>query len=366
MPIQRRPKSRANTGPKKSVLLSEPVGCQSWLLFIGLLIASLSVLYYAKQIQHTDVQTERIPMNDEGRAMFFVADLPGKGKGVIAARDIKQGELVIRERPLFVVPLQINSSPTALISGLLAKTNSADQAAFMNLSCVNFPKHLEPEKSPEEVALAIFQTNAVAAGNGVGIFPRMARLNHGCSSAFNVVYSWREKEGVLVVYALKSIRKGEELLTTYTELRRPREQRRAYLTEHYGFYCTCSACSIPEEQSRASDIRLATISEEYGRFATWGNHEISGKEAIDHIRKIWALEDEEGYWSERGRLAADAAWIAAAHSDKTATEEWARKAIEWYSYEVGGDSEQVLELHKTLAQAWGTREKMEVGGPRSL
>jgi hypothetical protein len=47
----------------------------------------------------------------------------------------------------------------------------------------------------------------------------------------------------------------------------------------------------------------------------------------------------------------------------TATEEWARKAVEWYSYEVGGDSEQIMELQKTLAQAWGTREKMDVGGP---
>lgn len=108
MPIQRRPKSRANTGPKKSVVLSEPVACQvshnsiypkhlpyadlslkNWLLLIGLLIASLSVLYYAKQIQHTDVQTEGIPMDDKDRAMFFVADLPGKGKGAIAARDIQ-------------------------------------------------------------------------------------------------------------------------------------------------------------------------------------------------------------------------------------------------------------------------------------
>lgn len=58
------------------------------------------------------------------------------------------------------------------------------------------------------MALAIFQTNAVAAGADVGLFPRMARLNHGCSRAFNVVYSWRDQEGVLVVYALRTIKKG--------------------------------------------------------------------------------------------------------------------------------------------------------------
>ena len=47
----------------------------------------------------------------------------------------------------------------------------------------------------------------------------------------------------------------------------------------------------------------------------------------------------------------------------TATKEWAEKAVEWYSYELGGDSEQVMELQKTLAQAWGTQEKMDVGRP---
>ena len=85
-----------------------------------------------------------------------------------------------------------------------------DRQAFWNLSYVNFPSNLSPGEHPDEVALAIFQTNSVAAGDGVaGIFPLMARLNHGCSGAFNVVYTWREREGVLVVHALKYVKKGE-------------------------------------------------------------------------------------------------------------------------------------------------------------
>lgn len=83
----------------------------------------------------------------------------------------------------------------------------------MSLSYVNFPSHLDPWVHPEEVALAIFTTNAVAAGDSeVGIFPRMARLNHGCSRAFNVVYSWRESEKTLVIFALRDIRKGDVFL----------------------------------------------------------------------------------------------------------------------------------------------------------
>lgn len=35
---------------------------------------------------------------------FVVADLPGRGKGLLATRDIEQGELLIQESPLFIVP----------------------------------------------------------------------------------------------------------------------------------------------------------------------------------------------------------------------------------------------------------------------
>jgi hypothetical protein len=92
------------------------------------------------------------------------------------------------------------------MSQALANLTSAQRRALFSLSYVKAP----PSPSTAELALAIFQTNAVAAGsNAVGLFPRMARLNHGCARSFNSVYSWREDEGVLVVHALKSISEGE-------------------------------------------------------------------------------------------------------------------------------------------------------------
>lgn len=85
-----------------------------------------------------------------------------------------------------------------------------DREAYTNLSYVHLPTGVDPLKHPEEVALAIFLTNAVSTGDGnTGIFPRMARLNHGCAGSFNSVYSWREEEGALVVHALKPISKGQ-------------------------------------------------------------------------------------------------------------------------------------------------------------
>jgi hypothetical protein len=47
----------------------------------------------------------------------------------------------------------------------------------------------------------------------------------------------------------------------------------------------------------------------------WADGRIDGVQAIYLINKIWQIGQEEGYWSERGQLAADAVWVAVAHSE---------------------------------------------------
>lgn len=41
---------------------------------------------------------------------YVIREIPGKGFGVIAFRDIVEGELIIAEKPLFVVPWWIRHS----------------------------------------------------------------------------------------------------------------------------------------------------------------------------------------------------------------------------------------------------------------
>lgn len=103
----------------------------------------------------------------------------------------------------------VKSSPLDLLREKLGRLTDEQKQAFFSLSYVNFPKNKDPAKDIDELALAIFSTNAVIAGEEVGVFPRMARLNHGCSSGFNAVYSFRPTEGTLYVHAIKPIAKGE-------------------------------------------------------------------------------------------------------------------------------------------------------------
>lgn len=113
---------------------------------------------------------------------------------------------------LFVEGLVSTISPGAMILSSLAALTPVQRGAFYNLSHVNFNGAQFAPGTPqyhEELALAITQTNAVQAGDRSGIFPRMARMNHGCSNAFNAVYNWRADEGVIVVHALKPINRGQ-------------------------------------------------------------------------------------------------------------------------------------------------------------
>lgn len=129
----------------------------------------------------------------------------------------------------FIREFLVSVPPAELMSKILPTLSQGSRAALFNLSYVKLPPNLSEDDTDydSQVALAITQTNGISAGaRGVGVFPNVSRLNHACARAFNAVYSWREKEQKLVVYAIRPIKEGQELLTAYFDTRRPRNERR--------------------------------------------------------------------------------------------------------------------------------------------
>jgi hypothetical protein len=154
--------------------------------------------------------------------------------------------------------------------------------------------------------------------------------------------------------------------------------------ENYGFHCTCTCCALSDEESEASDVRLTTMNDLYKRLRTWGRGAIDGREAIRLVERIWAIGEEEGYTSERGRLAADAMLVAAAHAEYVlrrvtgnvtehvysaeAAMDWAGLALRWASYELGSDSDLAEEMRIAMREPkghkmWGQRLVMSVEKP---
>jgi hypothetical protein len=93
------------------------------------------------------------------------------------------------------------------------------------------------------------------------------------------------------------------------------EPQRKHLSSQFGFDCACEVCTLPEEQVRLSDARLVALADLERQVTLWSTWEMDGPAAIELLKKMWELSDQEGYWYGRGEIAEDATAIAVAHSE---------------------------------------------------
>lgn len=199
---------------------------------------------------------------------YTVKPSNGKGLGMFAAQELEVGDIVLQEVPVLkiVPPKTVRGAgyPQEAITALVAlefKTlTPAEQHEVMTLTY-----HVE---SPEEEATAdklgvIFRTNAYTSGDEVGLFPKIARINHSCRP--NLSYYWSTKLNKRIVYATRPINKGEEFFVSYIPLLLTRNDRQQRLNR-YGFTCTCEACAQHKHDQEASDDRRTTLSKAFKDF----------------------------------------------------------------------------------------------------
>jgi hypothetical protein len=77
-----------------------------------------------------------------------------------------------------------------------------------------------------------------------GVFPLAAVLNHSCTPNCVLVYSGT----TVTIRTIEPVAAGAELFHSYVDVTHGVEERRAHLSEVYGFECACSRCV---EQSSA-------------------------------------------------------------------------------------------------------------------
>ncbi|EJD45640.1 SET domain-containing protein [Auricularia subglabra TFB-10046 SS5] len=173
---------------------------------------------------------------------FHIADVPGRGKGLVASRLIAKGECIVREPPLLV-------TPQGLSTGLVASFHQTlDQCMHYRTRIAldaldNCHGHV-PGVSPR---IGILRTNGVAIDFPTakaqlgGVFELISRLNHSCEP--NVMLRWSYKDMQGSVWAMKAIQPGDELVFDYTNnSRASKKTRRAELLKKYKFFCTCTKC----------------------------------------------------------------------------------------------------------------------------
>lgn len=169
---------------------------------------------------------------------FEVHDFGDKGMGVVAARDIQKGELLLREQPLFLVSQCRDSRQLDAweneINAALRKLPEHDLQSFWNLADCH---------TDEKSVVGIVRTNGLpvetAEGDMVGVYPTVSRFNHSCNN--NVNNSYQEEYGE-VLHAIRDVAKGEELCITYIDLFMTRQERQDVLRRTFNFKCACPTC----------------------------------------------------------------------------------------------------------------------------
>lgn len=217
---------------------------------------------------------------DTSEALYALMEIPGKGFGAIALRDIMPGELIMEERPLISISSKkgwftpSESYSEARVETEIEKLSEYDQDRFYALH--GFMGHngefddrdlgsvgvddtgLSKKTKLKLPPIIIYRTNAYPAGPGKsGLFPLISRLNSHCTP--NVHYNWNENTGRSTIYSVSKISKGDEIVNCYIGLYISRLERMKYLWGNFGFSCACKTCSLTGKEQEESDKRRMSL-----------------------------------------------------------------------------------------------------------
>ncbi|KAK4975419.1 hypothetical protein LTR42_004629 [Elasticomyces elasticus] len=253
---------------------------------------------------------------------YKLADIPGKGKGLLATTILNPGTLLISEPPLFTTSSLTNPSTIEKdLSKIIRSLPKTAQRAFLSLHNNN------PGPQP---FTNIIRSNGYPLGPSNssigGIFPTVSRINHSCLP--NAQHAYNPKIGRMQVHVLRPVASGDEITLSYTT-GGPSDVRQKMLKSHFNFSCTCELCSLPPQKLAESDTRLRRAQELDDRI---GDPKRARLNPLASLRDCHALaqiyQDEQIRDLRLPRLWHDAFQICAMHSDLPRARAFARRSCE--------------------------------------
>ncbi|KAF2165997.1 hypothetical protein M409DRAFT_23724 [Zasmidium cellare ATCC 36951] len=255
--------------------------------------------------------------------MFELIITADKGYGLFATQDIKRGTRIIAEEPMLVLPSDVNTSSLYTYLDKLTPDQHAQLSDLASTKHVAPPtlkqsirQRLQAKYSGAALDAAVedslkmhctFLTNTVYMGPdvcfGMGIFLNYSHMNHSCRR--NVHNSYNPTIGKETVHAIRDIKAGDELLTSYIHTGLLiKEDRQKMLAEHWGFDCRCEVCDGPDaaecEQRRERLQRIGeglAVYERHDRILTnFAPHPVPK----DDAQALAWLEESVGLLKEEG------------------------------------------------------------------
>ncbi|KAL5389142.1 hypothetical protein DPSP01_002457 [Paraphaeosphaeria sporulosa] len=261
----------------------------------------------------------------------MVEPSPGKGLGVFAAHTLETGSIIMREAPVITIKPPKHAPgtgyPLPVISQLVHaeynRLSEAQKHSVLDLTYSVLPIDLQRYGSNLDILGLIFRNNAYDTGSEIGLFPKIARINHSCRP--NAAYYWNDRLKRRFVYATREIEAGEEIFVSFISLLLPREERQKKLARSrvdieqalraFSAQMNLTAPTHPSairkaRKNAASSLELASLVEKEGLADYYAQtYRIT---AISHARigdwekaTVWAnegykrrvMEDAESAWT---------------------------------------------------------------------
>ncbi|KAI0785809.1 hypothetical protein C8Q75DRAFT_735302 [Abortiporus biennis] len=180
---------------------------------------------------------------------YEIREIPGRGNGAIALRDIEAGELIIAERPLIISPISISfpHHTSRLPNGVVSfapvfkgKEVQNEIHRLFDLLIDRMDNSLI--KNLEMMGVLLFMDEVGQMGLQL---LSMEDLNLFCCPS--TAYHFEKASLSMELRAVRKIPKGEEITITYIEKDFASTDKRQASLQSYGFTCTCIICINPSE-----------------------------------------------------------------------------------------------------------------------
>ncbi|KAI0122061.1 SET domain-containing protein [Daldinia grandis] len=298
-----------------------------------------------------------ITTHDSATALpFHVAEVPGKGVGIVADRKIRKGETILIRSPTMMVQagphVEMESGARDILYDLaVGKLPTRDRGLFMGQMGKDVYNKIETN------CFQMYIDGAHDSGSHLGCYPEISRFNHDCRP--NVHY--RISNMTHITVAARDIEPGQELSISYIELMLSREERRSRLSR-WGFECSCSHCSMSDEEAAASDARLQKIEELETALENF-NQTIVTAETGAQVADLYEKERLDVYL---GWVYTRAALNFALFGEEEKAQEYALAAVQALEREFGSNAAdakamRILAENPKAHWTWGKRRRGSLG-----
>lgn len=172
---------------------------------------------------------------------------------IIAIKDIKKNDELIIEYPKYnlfgmevidrekqILKLYIDNIDDTIIKELYPRTNDYIKTKLIKdiYKIIKSDKNFNVyDKNLIELCIAKYIFNAFEGYDfGPLTLPIISKINHSCQP--NVKFKFNRETGSMHLFAIKNIKKGEEIFDSYLENKNIKSHKE-YLQDHYGFICNC-------------------------------------------------------------------------------------------------------------------------------